>query len=176
VSKKADQSLAVRGAAWAFLHYVADQYAPGGNVKAFTTSLVHGAAYAEGDTGIVNLQKAASNTPFETLATGFLVANYADNLGIAGLNSLYQYKSYDFRNIESSMPNSGNVYPLKVTTINTPNFALSGLKDRSGGGANYFFIARPAGTAARTFRFLDGNDPSKAASFTGATWILLRTR
>ena len=55
------------------------------------------------------------------------------------------------------------------------SFALTGLQARSGGGANYFFIARGAGTPARTFRFLNA-DGTTAASFTGANWVLLRTR
>jgi hypothetical protein len=65
-------------------------------------------------------------------------------------------------------------YPLKINTISGANFALTGLKARSGSG-NYFFIQRNAGSPARTFRFLNA-DGSTAASFTGANWILLRTR
>jgi hypothetical protein len=174
ISTLADSSLAVRGAIWALLHYAADQYAPGGNVKAFTTGLVHGAAYAQGDTGVVNLLKNAG-VAFDPLITGFLIANYADNFGIPNLNPLYTFKVYDMRSNELAIPANSNTYPLKITNISGTNFAQTGLQARSGGGANYFFIARGTGTPARTFRFLNA-DGQTAASFTGANWILLRTR
>ena len=76
-SSLADTSLAVRGAAWALLHYTADQYAPGGDIKAFTKKLAGGP-----DVGIVNLVKAAGNVSWDVLVSGWLAANYADNLGI----------------------------------------------------------------------------------------------
>jgi hypothetical protein len=169
VSSLADSSLAVRGAIWALLHYAADQYAPGGDVKAFTRKLAGGP-----DTGVTNLTKNAA-VAFDPLITGFLIANYADDFGIPNLNPLYTYKSYDMRSNEQGLPANNNTYPLKVTNIGGANFAMTGLQARSGGGANYFFIARGTGTPARTFRFLNA-DGTTAASFTGANWILLRTR
>ena len=172
-SSLADTSLAVRGAAWALLHYAADQYAPGGDVKAYTKMLAGGP-----DVGIVNLTKNAGKVSWDVLVSGWLAANYADNLGISGLPSLYTYKVYDMRGIETTVdanitPRLG-VYPLKINIISGANYALDGLKARSGSG-NYFFISRNAGAPARTFRFLNA-DGSTAASFTGANWILLRTR
>jgi hypothetical protein len=173
ISSLADTSLAVRGAAWSLVHYAADQYAPGGDIKAYTRKLAGGP-----DTGVVNLTKNAGNVTFDVLISGWMVANFADNNGISGLSSLYTYKVYDMRNIETVIdlniaPRNG-VYPLKVNAISTPNFAMTGLQARTGSG-NYFFIARNAGSPARTFRFLNA-DGSTAASFTGANWILLRTR
>jgi hypothetical protein len=162
-------SLSFRGAAWALLHYAADQYAPGGDIKAFTRKLAGGP-----DIGIANLTKNASGVAWDVLISGFLIANYADNLGIPNLNSLYTYKVYDMRSNESALPASGGVYPLKLNTITSASYAASNLKARSGSG-NYFFISRPLGTAARTFRFLNP-DGVTAASFTGASWVLLRTR
>ncbi len=173
ISSLADTSLAVRGAAWSLVHYAADQYAPGGDVKAYMKKLAGGP-----DTGVVNLTKNAGNVTFDVLISGWMVANFADNNGIPGLSSLYTYKVYDMRNIETVVdanitPRNG-VYPLKVTGITGANFAMSGLQARTGSG-NYFFIARNAGSPARTFRFLNA-DGATAASFTGANWILLRTR
>ena len=173
ISSLADSSLAVRGAAWSLVHYAADQYAPGGDVKAYTRKLAGGP-----DTGVVNLTKNAGNVAFDVLISGWMVANFADNNSIPGLSSLYTYKVYDMRNIETVVdaniaPRNG-VYPLKVTAITGPNFALTGLQARSGSG-NYFFITRNAGSPARTFRFFN-TDGTTAASFTGANWILLRTR
>jgi hypothetical protein len=162
-------SLAFRGAAWALLHYAADQYAPGGDIKAFTKKLAGGP-----DVGIANLTKNASGVAWDVLISGFLVANYADNFGIPNLNPLYTYKVYDMRSNESALPASGGVYPLKVNTIPGGTYASSNLKARSGSG-NYFFISRPLGTPARTFRFLNP-DGTTAASFTGASWVILRTR
>jgi len=172
-SSLADSSLAVRGAAWALLHYAADQYAPGGDVKAYTRKLAGGP-----DVGITNLTKNAGGVSWDVLVSGWMAANYADNLGIPGLSPLYTYKVYDMRGIETTVdlnlaPRLG-VYPLKVNQITTANYALTGLQARSGSG-NYFFISRPAGSPARTFRFLNA-DGTTAASFTGANWILLRTR
>ena len=172
-SALADTSLAVRGAAWALLHYTADQYAPGGDVKAFTKKLAGGP-----DIGISNLVKAAGNVSWDVLISGWLAANYADNFGINGLSSLYTYKVYDMRTImtavDGAVRGTTGVYPLKVTNIVDPTFALSGLQARSASG-NYFFIQRNPGAPARTFRFLN-SDGSTAASFTGANWVLLRTR
>jgi hypothetical protein len=155
------------------VHYAADQYAPGGDVKAYTRKLAGGP-----DTGVVNLTKNAGNVTFDVLISGWMVANFADNNGIPGLSSLYTYKVYDMRNIETvvdaNITSRNGVYPLKVTGITGANFAMSGLQARSGSG-NYFFITRNAGSPARTFRFMNA-DGTTAASFTGANWILLRTR
>jgi hypothetical protein len=169
VSSLADTSLAARGAAWALLHYAADQYAPGGDVKAFTKKLAGGP-----DIGVANLTKNAGGVAFDVLISGFLVANYADNLGIPNLNSLYTYKVYDMRSNENALPSNGNIYPLKVNAVTGPSYTAAGQQARSGSG-NYFFVSRPSSSPARTFRFLN-SDGLTAASFTGATWVLLRTK
>jgi len=168
-SSLADSSLAVRGAGWALLHYTADQYAPGGDIKAYMKKLAGGP-----DVGITNLTKNAGGVSFDVLISRWMVANYADNLGISGLPSLYTYKVYDMRNNEQNLPANNGAYPLKINVISGTSFALTGLQARSASG-NYFFITRNAGSPARTFRFLNA-DGTTAASFTGANWILLRTR
>jgi hypothetical protein len=168
-SSMADSSLAVRGAIWSLLHYTADQYAPGGDIKAYTLKLAGGP-----DTGVVNLTKNAGGVNFETLVAGWMVANYADDLGISGLSSLYSYKVYNMRSNEDNLPSNGGTYPLDVNTITGSSYVMTGLQARSGSG-NYFFISRPAGSPARTFRFLN-TDGATAASFTSANWIVLRTR
>jgi len=50
----------------------------------------------------------------------------------------------------------------------------TGLQARSGSG-HYFFALRNTGSLPRTYRFLNP-DGVTAASFTGATWIIVRTR
>ena len=165
----ADSSLAVRGAAWSLLHYAADQYAPGGDIKAYTRKLAGGP-----DSGVVNLTKNAGNVDFQTLITGWMIANYADDAGIPGLAPQYSYKVYNMRNIQQGLQINAGIYPLKVTPISGSGFVVTGLQARSGSG-HYFFALRNAGSAARTYRFLNP-DGVTAAAFTGATWIIVRTR
>ena len=168
-SSMADTSLAVRGAAWALLRYTADHYAPGGDVKAFIKSLVPGP-----DTGVVNLRSKAGNVPFDSLDTGWLVANFADDLGISGLATKYTYKTYNMRDAVSKATNGVPGYPLTTATINGSGFVAANLQARSASG-NYFVFARAANGAARTFRFLN-TDQTTAASFSGANFIVLRTQ
>jgi hypothetical protein len=168
-SAQADTSLAVRGAGWSLLHYAADQYAPGGDIKAYTKKLAGGP-----DTGVVNLTKNAGGVSFDVLISGWMVANYADNLGIPGLSTTYTYKVYDIRNNEQNLPSNFGLYPLKVNSVTGSGFVLTGLQARSGSG-NYFFGPRNAGSPARSFRFLNP-DGTTAASFSGANWIVVRTR
>lgn len=168
-SAAADTSLAVRGAAWALLRYTADQYAPGGDIKAFTLKLAGGP-----DVGVSNLIKNAGNPDFQTLISGWMIANYADDAGIPGLSSLYSYKVYDMRNIEKGLPSNAGLYPLEVTPISGSGVVVTSLQARSGSG-NYFFALRNTGSLARTYRFLNP-DGATAASFTGASWIIVRTR
>jgi hypothetical protein len=173
ISLLADSSLAARGAVWALLHYTADQYAPGGDIKAYTMKLAGGP-----DVGITNLTKNAGGVSFDVLVSGWMIANYADDLGITGLSPLYSYKVYDMRSnetrVDQAITGQAGVYPLNVNVISGTSYALTGLQARSGSG-NYFFITRNAGTPARTFRFLNP-DGTTAASFNNANWILLRTR
>jgi len=170
-SSTADESLAARGAAWALLRYTADHYAAGGNVKTFTRGLIAGP-----DTGVKNLMQHAGNIPFDTLIAGWMVANYADDAGIPGLPVKYTYKTYDMRDnvrmVASNNP-AGQVYQLRVIPV-AGSISIPDLTARSASG-NYFTFSRAAGAPARTFRFLN-DDQTTAASFTGATFILLRTQ
>ena len=103
-----------------------------------------------------------------------MIANYADDAGIPGLTPVDSYKVYDMRNIQAGIPQNNGIYPLKITGISGSGFVQTGLQARSGTG-QYFFALRNSGSAARTFRFLNP-DGNTAASFTGATWIIVRTR
>lgn len=165
-SSNADSSLAVRGAAWSLLHYAADNYAPGGDVKAFTKKLAGGP-----DVGVGNITKNAG-VAFETLITGWMIANYSDDFGIPGLSPLFAYKSYDMRDNEERINNG--VYPLRVNNVAGTGVVFPSLQARSGSG-NYFLTIRNTGSVARTYRFLN-TDGTTVASFTNATWIIVRTR
>jgi len=166
----ADTSLAVRGAAWSLLRYTADNYAPGGDIKAFTKALAGGP-----NVGVNNLTLRAGSVPFDTLIAGWMIANYADDAGIPGLPAKYTYKSYNMRSNMTAGPISpSRLYPLQVNDISGTAFVASSLQARSGTG-DYFRFSRAAAGPARTFRFLN-NDGTTSASFTGATLFILRTQ
>jgi hypothetical protein len=78
------------------------------------------------------------------------------------------------RNIQQALVINADLYPLMVTGISGSGFVVTGLQARSGSG-NYFFALRNTGSLARTYRFLNP-DGATAASFTGASWIVVRTR
>ena len=169
-SSMADTSLAVRGAAWALVRYTADHYAPGGDIKAFTRALVAGP-----ETGVTNLTRRAGNIPFDSLDAGWLVASVADDAGIPNLPTKYTYKTYNMRDaVRGASNSSSSSYPLQPAPISGSGFVTSNVQVMSGSGAYYTFI-RPGGALARSFRFLN-SDLSTAASFSGASLILLRTQ
>ncbi len=166
----ADTSLADRGAIWSLLRYTADNYAPGGDIKAFTKALAGGP-----NTGVNNLVVRSGNIPFDTLIAGWMIANYADDAGIAGLPAKYTYKSYNMRSNESASVISGSsTYPLKVNDVTGTGYVLSNVQARSGSG-DYFRFTRAAGGSARSFRLFN-KDGTTTASFTGATLVILRTQ
>jgi hypothetical protein len=169
-SAAADTSLAVRGAAWALVRYTADHYAPGGNIKSFIKSLIPGP-----DTGVVNLTRHAGNISFDSLNAGWLIANAADDAGIPNLATKYTYKTYNMRDAVRFATNAPSpLYPLQPVPVNGSGFVVSNVQVRSASGA-YFTFLRAAGALARSFRFLN-SDLTTAASFTGASLILLRTQ
>ena len=148
--------LASRGAEWAILRYAADQYA-GGNARAFFRRLAVGP-----ETDITNFVLRVGR-PFDEILGGWLIANYTDNLGVAGLDTRYTYSSWDMRDVLSGVNN--NVFPLLVTgfpgTFTSQSFSGSG---------NYYFHRRPAGSQAT----LSLKTPAGAAmTSTGARiWVV----
>ena len=167
-SLHADTSLADRGAIWSLLRYSADNYAPGGDIKAFTKALAGGP-----NTGVNNLVTRAG-VPLDTLVAGWMIANYADDAGIAGLPAKYTYKSYNMRsNMSASFISPSRLYPLQINDITTNSFVAASVPALSGSG-DYFRFTRAAAGPARTFRLL--NTDGTAASFTGAVLYILRTQ
>ena len=167
-SQYADSSLADRGAAWSLLRYTADHHAPGGDIKSFIKSLVPGP-----DTGVANLRGKAGNISFDSLATAWMVANAADDAGINGLAAKYTYKTYNMRNnlSRANAPNQG--FPLVPTTFDSAPFSAT-LQVRSASG-NYFRFTHPGGSPPRWLR-MTNTDLTTAATFPGATLIVLRTQ
>ena len=168
-SALADTSLAVRGAAWALVRYAADQYAPGGDIKAFTRALSAGP-----DTGVVNLTKRIGGVSFDSLAAGWLIANFADDAGIPNLSAKYTYKTYNMRDATRAATSAQNpLFPLQPAPISGTGFIVSNFTVKSASG-EYFTFVRNAGAAARSFRLLNTNLTSAAG--TGSSLILLRTQ
>lgn len=163
-STHADANLSSRGAAWALVRYTADQYS-GGDVRGFTRRLVAGP-----ETGIANLTARAGAT-YETILTGQLVANYADDLPISGLAARFGYPSWFMRNAVAGA--SGGTYPLLVTPVSASGTTSTG-KMRSGAAA--YFRWNPTSSApALAVRLLDGTG-SAAATWTGARLVVLRAQ
>ena len=167
-SENVDESLADRGAAWSLLRYAADHYAPSGDVKSFIKSLVPGP-----DTGVVNLRTKAGNVVFDSLVAGWMVTNFADDAGIPGVNAKYTYRTYNMRSNVSRVNSPSQSFPLVPAVISSATSSNS-LQVRSASGA-YFRFTQPAGGPARIFRFTNV-DGTTAATFSGATLIIMRTQ
>jgi hypothetical protein len=170
MSSEADTSLAVRGAAWAFVRYAADNYSNG-----LPRTLTHALSVGP-DTGVKNFT-AAAKAPIDTLVKGWLVSMYADDLGITSLDPKYQYASYSFRSV---MPPVAKVildqqvasYPLHIQPIGTGSDNITS-KNLSGTGT-YFRLTVPAGAGAKNVKVLDPS--GSVASFNGAHIYVLRVQ
>ena len=158
VSSRADRELAPRGAAWALVRYAVDQFSPA-NGRQLTRRLVAGP-----DTSIVNLVQHAG-LPFDQIVSGWLVANFADNLGIAGLDARYSYTSWNMRDVMSGGAPAN--YPLRVN----PAGAAFATTAESGSGV-YFSAQRAAGAPAATFRMVAPGGGN--VTFPGARVYVLR--
>ncbi|MFN8669732.1 MAG: Ig-like domain-containing protein [Gemmatimonadaceae bacterium] len=101
--------LAPRGASWALLRYVIDQYS-NGSARTFTKALAAGP-----QTDVANLLARAPGVQFNQMITGWLVANYADGLTINGLGSKYGYSSWNMR--DAMTGSNGGTFPLLVTPL-----------------------------------------------------------
>jgi hypothetical protein len=171
ISGMADTSLAVRGAAWAFVRYAADNYS-GGLPRTFTRQLVAGP-----DTGVANFV-AVTKSPIDTVVKGWLVSMYADHLGIPGLDPKYQYRSYDFRSVmppvaKAVLSQSVATYPLRIQSVGSGGDNISSM-NRSGTGS-YFRLFVAAGAGAKNVKILDASGTT-AASFTGEHIYVLRVQ
>jgi hypothetical protein len=142
ISTRADKDLAPRGAAWALLRYTADQFSPG-NARTFFRGLVAGPK-----TGVTNFVQHAG-VSFDQIIGGWLIANYADNLGIPNLDARYSYVSWNMRDAISGARQSGT-YPLP-----TPAPGVSTTTTAQSGSGVYWLAPRPTGSPLSTFRMLD---------------------
>ena len=157
-SKSAATELPARGAAWALLRYAADQFSPG-NARQFFKRLVAGPS-----SSVTNLVQRAG-APFDQIISGWLVANYTDNLNIQGLDPRFSYTSWNMRD---AITGSSSSYPLRV---NTPGAPVTFPNVVSGSGA-YFLAQRAAGAPLATFRML--NPGGGNVTFEGARVYVVR--
>ncbi|HEX4628247.1 MAG TPA: hypothetical protein VH137_05590, partial [Gemmatimonadales bacterium] len=163
-----DAILADGGAAWSLMHYTADQYA-GGHLDSLTLRLVAGP-----DSGLGNLTSKAGITAkaavsFDSLMAGWMVALYADGLGIPGLASRYTFSSWNFRDAESQ--GGASSYPLLVTPLAAGGSVATQALPGSG---NYFARASGPPTPAGVFRLLASGN--QLVSFPGARLYILRVQ
>lgn len=158
ISSRADRDLAPRGAAWALLRFTADQFAPS-NARAFFRRLVAGPK-----TSVTNLVQHAG-VPFDQIISGWLIANYTDNLGVSGLDPRYSYTSWNMRDAVAGA--AGGNYPLRVNTAGAPFQTTA----QSGSGV-YFLAQRAAGAPAATFRMVDPGGGN--VGFQGARVYIVR--
>lgn len=152
-----NDELAVRGAAWAYLRYAADQlYAADGDVWfRLANSTVRGFAtlrLAFGDDQV-------------GLLRDFSVAHYIDDTGFS-TTPRYMHKSWNFRDIYTKTFTSG-VYPLKVTGL--ANGAASTFSVVQNSAAYYRFTVPANGEG----RLELGGNTAAAAPF---QFVIVRTR
>jgi hypothetical protein len=170
MSKLADTSLATRGAAWAIVRYAADNYS-NGNPRSLTHALAAGP-----DTGVNNFV-AATKAPLDTLVKGWLVSMYADHLGIPGLASEYQYRSYNFRDVmppvaKAVLNQFTASYPLQVPSIGSGSDNIS--STNLSGSGTYYRLTVAAGAGAKNVKVLDTS--GAVASFAGEHIYVLRVQ
>jgi len=158
ISSRADQDLPPRGAAWALLRYTADHFAPS-NARTFFRRLVAGPS-----SSVTNLVQ-RSGASFDQIISGWLIANYTDNLGVTGLDARYSYTSWNMRDAVAGAV--GGNYPLRVTTPGAPFVTTA----ESGSGV-YFLAQRAAGAPVATFRMVDPSGGN--VGFAGARVYVVR--
>ena len=156
-----DRNLSDGGAAWALLHYAADQYA-GGDLPGFTRRLVSGP-----DSGLGNLT-ARAGAPFDSLMAGWMVAMYADGLGISGLAARYTFQSWNFRDVEAAL---SGAYPLQVRALGSGADLTAAAYPGSG---NYFRLLGTPTTPAAVFRLV--STAGGLVTFPGARLYIVRTQ
>ncbi|MEP7346636.1 MAG: Ig-like domain-containing protein [Gemmatimonadaceae bacterium] len=158
VSIKARNQLAPRGAGWLLVRYAADRFS-NGNPRAFFRKLAVGPQI-----NIANLS-ARSGTPFDDILSGFLVAAFADDDGIAGLSSRYTVPSWNLRDVMTRF-NTG-VHPLLVAPL--PGQIVT--QSLSGSG-NYFRLTRATSSPQTKFQMTAAS--GTPVSFDGARIYVLR--
>ena len=105
---------------------------------------------------------------FDQIIGGWLIANYADNLGIPNLDARYSYTSWNMRDAISGARQAGT-YPLP-----TPAPGVSVTTTAQSGSGVYFLAPRTIGAPASTFRMLDPGGGN--VTFDGARVYVVRVQ
>lgn len=152
--QRATVDLAARGAEWALLRYVTDQFAQG-DVHTFTRALAAGP-----DTGNVNLTSHAGAS-LDSIVGDWLVTMYTDHQGIPGLPDRFNYTSYTMRDIVATVFTSvlptGAYLPVNSITAGTTPETVS----VPASSAAYFLISQDTGAVrAVTIKTAAGSVPS----------------
>ncbi|HET7233337.1 MAG TPA: Ig-like domain-containing protein [Longimicrobium sp.] len=134
--KQNQNSLAVRGAIWAFLRYASDRV--NGSEQAFWYSLVN-----SGLTGTANLQAAIGGADPAAWERDFITAMYADDNAYT-VNTEYRQPSWNFRSIYTALNGRYVMNPRKLAAAATPATSVT-LTYGSGGSTAYFRFAVPTG-------------------------------
>ncbi len=147
---KAAANLATRGAAWSMLRYLADWFNTGGDPRTLTRKLAAGP-----DTGTVNI-RTATGVPIDTILARWTLTLYTDHTGITGLNPVYNYKSYTFRDLISGTligDETQSTY-LPIHAIGSGSSTIQASVPSS--SASYFLTSLTNG-GARTIRITDAS-------------------
>ena len=139
-------SLSFRGAAWAFLRYSADRFAPGGSQQAFWSSFIRTA------TGRTNLQEVLGVDPTLWLRD-FTAATYADD-AVSGIATQYTQPSWNFRSVYGGLGG----FPLGTRPLSN-GVALT-LSYSLGGGTAYQRFGVAANSFARVVATSGGVPPT----------------
>ena len=159
VSIKNREQLAPRGASWALLRHAIDQYS-NGSARAFTRALAAGP-----QVDVANLLARVKVAQYDQIVSGWLVANFADNVNIAGLPARYSYVSWNMRDVMTQANNG--TFPLLVTPLTGP--VSTQVASSSG---NYFRLSRNAASPAVQLRMLAPTGTNLASDY--ATLIIAR--
>jgi hypothetical protein len=136
--KQNANSLAVRGAIWAFLRYASDRV--GGDERTFWYNMVNTSS-----TGTANIQNNIGASPTEW-ERDFITAVYADDANL-GVSSEYTMPSWNYRALYTLLYGSYQLLPRPLTN----NVSLT-LNYGIGGGTAYMRF----GVASSTFATLTG--------------------
>jgi len=161
------QGLQMRGFAWIFLRWLADQFAAGDGRALFRMLSSGGPGSA---VGVANVE-AATGQRWEDLISDFALALAADNLSSGGLGVRQQVPSWNLREMYRSLqaktsrpdifPPEG--YPLRESTLPLRSAAFEFSVGPS--TARYFRLDMPPRSAALSLEITDlsGGAPSPAA-------------
>jgi hypothetical protein len=142
-----NDELETRGATWHFLRYAADRLGE-----------------ADGDlwSRLVNSKKSGADnlravlgTDLDGLYRDWAVTTFVGDLGLAGMDTRYASRSWNYRSIVTAISSAGGTYPLRTFALSegaAQDFTLNG------GGSGYVRLAVPPAKVA-SVRARNGTQP-----------------